>query len=71
MVLSTGATGTAWGIIVVSCNTTTALALPTTQITSAVTIDTTSSRVIELACISGATTTTWNFITAYIEVVQP
>lgn len=71
VVLTTGATGTAWGIIAVLLNSTTALALPTTQITSAVTIDTTSSRVIELACISGASTTTWNFITASVEVVQP
>ncbi len=71
IVLSTGGSGSAWGIIAVLLNSTTALALPTTQITAAVTIDTTAIREVELACISGAATTTWQFITAYAEVVQP
>lgn len=70
-ILSTGGSGTAWGIIAVLCNTTTALALPTSQITSAVTIATNAQMEVELACISGASTSTWNFISAYIEVVQP
>ncbi len=70
-ILSTGASGTAWGMLVVTCNTTTALALPTTQITAAVTIATNAQREVELACISGAAGATWNFTSAYIEVVQP
>jgi hypothetical protein len=71
VVLSLGANGTAWGMIVVDCNTTTPLALPTTQITAPVTIDTTGARVVELNCISGASTTTWTFVTATMEIFQP
>ncbi len=70
-VISVGATGTAWGVLVVTCNTATALALPTTMVTAAVTCNTTQSNVVELTCISGASTTTWLFIAATIEAVQP
>jgi hypothetical protein len=70
-IISTGGAGTAWGVIAVLCNTTTPLALPTTMVTAAVTCITTQSNVVELTCISGATTTTWNFITASIEKVGP
>jgi hypothetical protein len=70
-VISLGATGTAWGMLAVNVNTTTALVAPTTMITAAVTIDTTASRVVELACISGASTTAWNFTNASIEIVNP
>jgi hypothetical protein len=71
VVISTGSSGTAWGLILVDLNSTTAFALPSTQVTAAVTVNTTQSNVVELTCISGATTTTWNFITATIELVQP
>jgi hypothetical protein len=71
VVISAGAGGTAWGVIVVTCNTATALGVPTTMVTAAVTCITTQSNVVELACISGAATTTWQFISATIEVVQP
>jgi hypothetical protein len=71
VIISTGAGGTAWGCLTVTCNTATALALPTSMVTSAVTCITTQSNVVELTCISGASTTTWNFISAYAEVVQP
>jgi hypothetical protein len=71
VIISTGAGGTAWGVIVVNCDTATVLALPTTMVTAATTCITTQSNVVELACISGAATTTWNFITATVEIVQP
>ncbi len=70
-IISTGAGGTAWGVVQVNCNTTTVLALPTTMVTAAVTCITNQSNVVELCCISGASTTTWNFIAATAEVVQP
>lgn len=70
-VISVGAGGTAWGVLVVNCNTATALGVPTTMVTAAVTCITTQSNVVELTCISGASTTTWNFISATVEVVQP
>lgn len=69
-VLSVGASGTALGQIVVSCNTATAIGAPTV-LTAAVTIDTTASRTLELTAISGASSTTWVFHTGTIEVVQP
>lgn len=71
IILSTGATGTAIGQIVVNLTGTPALATPTSVITSPVTIATNATREIELACISGAATTTWTFHTASIEFVQP
>ena len=71
VILTLGATGTAWGQIVVAINDATPLGIVTTMIIAAVTIDTTLSRIIELNFISGATTTTWNFTTATIEFVQP
>jgi hypothetical protein len=71
IVISTGAGGTAWGVIVVTVNTTTAIAVPTSMITGAVTCITTQSNVVELTCVSGAASTTWNFISATIEVVNP
>ncbi len=70
-VISIGASGTAWGVIVVSINDATALAGPTTTVTAAVTAITTQSNVVELACISGASTTTWNFISATMEILNP
>ncbi len=71
VVISTGGSGTAWGCLVVSCNTATALALPTTMVTSAVTCITNQSNVVELTCVSGAASTTWNFISATVEIVNP
>jgi hypothetical protein len=71
VILSVGAGGTAIGVLVVTCNTATALALPTGTVTAAVTCITTQSNVVELACISGAATTTWQFFSATIEVVKP
>ncbi len=68
--LAVGATGTAWGVISVNCNTTTTLALPTSQKTSATTIDTTVSREVELCVVSGASSTVWTCVTAYLEVVN-
>lgn len=70
-VISTGALGTAWGVLTVNCNTATALGLPTTMVTAAVTCITTQVNIVELTCISGATTSTWNFIAATCEVIQP
>jgi hypothetical protein len=69
IVISTGAGGTAWGCLLVNCNTTTALAVPTTMVTAAVTCITTQSNVVEMTCISGASTTTWNFISATVDQV--
>lgn len=71
VIISIGAGGTAWGCLIVNCNTTTPLALPTTMVTAAVTCITTQSNVVELTCISGATTTTWNFISATAEIIKP
>lgn len=71
IVISTGAGGTAFGCLIVNCNTATALALPTTMVTAAVTCITTQSNVVEMTGISGASTTTWNFISATVEVVTP
>lgn len=71
VIVSTGAGGTAWGVLVVNCNTATVLALPTTQVTAAVAVNTAQSNVVELACISGAASTTWNFVSATVEVVNP
>jgi hypothetical protein len=68
--LSAGESGTAWGVIAVTCNTDTALALPTTQKTAATTIDTTVDREVEFAVISGAASTVWNCVVAYLEVVN-
>lgn len=70
-IISTGAGGTAWGVITIYANTATRLAITTTMVTAAVTCITTQSNVVELTCISGATTTTWNFISATVEIVQP
>jgi hypothetical protein len=71
IIISTGGAGTAWGVLVVTCNTATALALPTTMVTAAVTCITNQSNVVELACISGAASTTWNFISASVEIINP
>lgn len=71
VVISTGAGGTAFGCLSVNCNTATPLGVATTMVTAAVTCITTQSNIVELTCISGATTTTWNFISATVEVVQP
>lgn len=62
--------GQAFGCIMVS-NNGLAYAAPTTVVTAAVNVNTTISNVVESACISGAATTTWNFISATIEIVQP
>jgi hypothetical protein len=71
VIVSAGAGGTAFGCLVVSCNTATALALPTTTVTAAVACNTTQSNVVEMTCVSGASTTTWNFISATAELVNP
>lgn len=71
VIVSVGAGGTAFGALIVNCNTATALAAPTTTVTAAVTCNTTQSNVVELTCISGAATTTWNFISATVEIVKP
>jgi hypothetical protein len=71
VIVSAGAGGTAFGCLVVSCNTATALTLPTTMVTAAVACNTTQSNVVEMTCISGASTTTWNFISATAELVNP
>lgn len=42
---------------------------PTTTITAAVTIATNAPQEVELTCISGASTTTWNVLNAYQELV--
>jgi hypothetical protein len=41
------------------------------MVTAAVTCITTQSNIVELTCISGASTTTWNFIAASIEASGP
>jgi len=71
VVVSTGSGGTARACVAVFVNTATALAAPTTMVTGTVALNTTISNVLELACISGATTTSWNFISATAEVVNP
>lgn len=71
VVVSTGSGGTARACVWVQVNTATALATPTTMVTGTVSLNTTISNVVELACISGASTTSWNFISATAEVVQP
>lgn len=71
VIISAGAGGTAWGCLAVLCNTATALALPSTVVTGAVACNTTQSNVAEMTCISGNSSTTWNFISATIEIVNP
>ena len=68
--LTAGASGTAWGVIAVNCNTATVLGIVTSQTTAAVTVDTTAALQVEVTCISGAATTTWNCITRSLEFLN-
>jgi hypothetical protein len=68
-IYTAGATGTALGCIVINVNTATALVAPTTAVTVPAVVNTTQSNIVELTCISGSTTTTWNFISAQAEVL--
>lgn len=62
--------GQAQGVLLVS-NNGLAYAAPTTTVTAAVNVNTTVSNVVEMTTISGAASTTWNYISATIEIVQP
>jgi hypothetical protein len=65
IVVQAGGT-TAIGMIAVNCNTTTALATPSGVVTTAVALTPGQSNVVEMTCISGAASTTWNFLTGTI-----
>jgi hypothetical protein len=69
VIITIGAGGTAWGTITVLGNTATAYTPITTTIVAAVAINTTVENQLSLSTISGAASTTWNYITRELEVL--
>lgn len=68
-ILTIGSGGTAWGVITVVDNASPVYAAPTSQITAAVALNTTTENQLSLTTISGVASTTWNFITRELQVV--
>jgi hypothetical protein len=69
VIITIGAGGTAWGTITILAHTATAYTPVTTTIVAAVAINTTVENQLSLSTISGAASTTWNYITRVLEVL--
>ena len=68
-IITIGAGGTAWGVLSVFVNSTTAYALPTHK-SLRVAINTTVDNQLSLSTISGAATTSWNYISRTLELMK-